>query len=174
LEEVVLVTENDEQIGTAEKLLAHQQNLLHRAFSIFIHNGQGEVLLQKRALTKYHSGGLWTNTCCSHPKPNEDLLVAGRRRLQEEMGFSTDLAAKFFFVYQADLDNELSEHELDHVLIGEFNGEIIPNPEEASAIKWMPIPDLIRDVDANPNNYTIWLQIIIKQHTSNFIQAFQS
>jgi isopentenyl-diphosphate delta-isomerase len=94
--------------------------------------------------------------------------------LQEEMGFSTDLAAKFFFVYQADLDNELSEHELDHVLVGEFNGEIIPNPEEASAIKWMPIPDLIRDVDANPNNYTIWLQIIIKQHTSNFIQAFQS
>lgn len=174
MEEVILVSENDEQIGTAEKLLAHQQNLLHRAFSIFIHNGKGEVLLQKRAVTKYHSGGLWTNTCCSHPKPNEDLLVAGKRRLQEEMGFSTNLVAKFFFIYQADLDNELSEHELDHVLVGEFSGEILPNPDEACAIKWMSIEDLMSDVEANPNNYTIWLQIIIKQHTTKFIQAFQS
>jgi isopentenyl-diphosphate Delta-isomerase len=174
LEQVVLVTENDEQIGTAEKLLAHQRNLLHRAFSIFIHNGNGEVLLQKRALTKYHSGGLWTNTCCSHPRPGEDLVAAGKRRLQEEMGFSTELVAKFFFVYQADLDNNLSEHELDHVLVGEFNGQFAPNPEEASEVKWITIEELITDVTENPNNYTIWLQIIIKQHTKNFIQAFQS
>jgi isopentenyl-diphosphate delta-isomerase len=174
LEEVVLVTENDEQIGTAEKLLAHQRNLLHRAFSIFIHNGNGEVLLQKRALTKYHSGGLWTNTCCSHPRPGEDLVAAGKRRLKEEMGFSTELVAKFFFVYQADLDNNLSEHELDHVLVGEFNGQLAPNPEEASEVKWITIEELITDVTENPNNYTIWLQIIIKQHTKNFIQAFQS
>lgn len=174
MEQVVLVTENDEQIGTAEKLLAHQQNLLHRAFSIFIHNGNGDVLLQKRALTKYHSGGLWTNTCCSHPRPGEDLLAAGKRRLQEEMGFSTELAAKFFFVYQADLDNNLSEHELDHVLVGEFNGQFAPNPEETSEVKWITIQELITDVTENPNNYTIWLQIIIKQHTKNFIQAFQS
>lgn len=174
MEQVVLVTENDEQIGTAEKLLAHQRNLLHRAFSIFIHNGNGEVLLQKRALTKYHSGGLWTNTCCSHPRPGEDLVAAGKRRLQEEMGFSTELVAKFFFVYQADLDNNLSEHELDHVLVGEFNGQFAPNPEEASEVKWITIEELITDVTENPNNYTIWLQIIIKQHTKNFIQAFQS
>lgn len=174
MEQVVLVTENDEQIGTAEKLLAHQRNLLHRAFSIFIHNGNGEVLLQKRALTKYHSGGLWTNTCCSHPRPGEDLVAAGKRRLQEEMGFSSELVAKFFFVYQADLDNNLSEHELDHVLVGEFNGQFAPNPEEASEVKWITIQELITDVTENPNNYTIWLQIIIKQHTKNFIQAFQS
>lgn len=174
MEQVVLVTENDEQIGTAEKLLAHQRNLLHRAFSIFIHNGNGEVLLQKRALTKYHSGGLWTNTCCSHPRPGEDLVAAGKRRLHEEMGFSTELDAKFFFVYQADLDNNLSEHELDHVLVGEFNGQFAPNPEEASEVKWITIEELITDVTENPNNYTIWLQIIIKQHTKNFIQAFQS
>lgn len=174
MEQVVLVTENDEQIGTAEKLLAHQRNLLHRAFSIFIHNGNGEVLLQKRALTKYHSGGLWTNTCCSHPRPGEDLVAAGKRRLQEEMGFSTELVAKFFFVYQADLDNNLSEHELDHVLVGEFNGQFASNPEEASEVKWITIEELITDVTENPNNYTIWLQIIIKQHTKNFIQAFQS
>lgn len=174
MDQVVLVTENDEQIGTAEKLLAHQRNLLHRAFSIFIHNGNGEVLLQKRALTKYHSGGLWTNTCCSHPRPGEDLVAAGKRRLKEEMGFSTELVAKFFFVYQADLDNNLSEHELDHVLVGEFNGQLAPNPEEASEVKWITIQELITDVTENPNNYTIWLQIIIKQHTKNFIQAFQS
>lgn len=173
MEQVVLVNEHDEQIGTAEKLAAHQQNLLHRAFSIFIHNGKGEVLLQKRALSKYHSGGLWTNTCCSHPRPEEEIIAAGKRRLQEEMGFSTDLEALFYFVYQADLDNNLSEHELDHVLVGEFHGVGTPNPLEATAIKWMSLADLIIDISANPNNYTIWLQLIISQYSSKLIQAIQ-
>lgn len=173
MEQVVLVNEQDEQIGTAEKLAAHQQNLLHRAFSIFIHNGKGEVLLQKRALSKYHSGGLWTNTCCSHPRPEEEIIAAGKRRLQEEMGFSTDLEALFYFVYQADLDNNLSEHELDHVLVGEFHEVVTPNPLEATAVKWMSLADLITDVSTNPNNYTIWLQLIISQYSSKLIQAIQ-
>uniref|UniRef100_UPI004049C3A3 isopentenyl-diphosphate Delta-isomerase n=1 Tax=Fluviicola sp. TaxID=1917219 RepID=UPI004049C3A3 len=173
MEQVVLVNEQDEQIGTAEKLAAHQQNLLHRAFSIFIHNGKGEVLLQKRAPSKYHSGGLWTNTCCSHPRPKEEIIAAGKRRLQEEMGFSTDLEALFYFVYQADLDNNLSEHELDHVLVGEFHGVVTPNPLEATKVKWMSLADLITDISANPNDYTIWLQLIISQYSSKLIQAIQ-
>lgn len=171
---VVLVNEKDEQIGTAEKLLAHQQNLLHRAFSIFIHDGNGAVLLQKRALSKYHSGGLWTNTCCSHPKENENIIAAGQKRLQEEMGFTTDLTVLFSFIYQAELDNDLSENELDHVLVGKYNGAVTPNPSEASEVKWVPIQTLINDVEINPTAYTIWLQLIIKQHTTKLIQAIQS
>ena len=174
LELVVLVTEKDEEIGSAEKLAAHQQNLLHRAFSIFIHNGKDEILLQKRAPSKYHSGGLWTNTCCSHPRPNENLIAAGRRRLQEEMGFTTELVAKFFFVYQAELANNLSEHELDHILVGQYNGQIAPNSDEVSEVKWLSIQELIHDVKTNPSLYTIWLQLIINQYETQFIQAFQS
>lgn len=161
---VVLVTENDEELGLMEKQQAHIAGLLHRAFSVFIFNSKGELLLQQRASDKYHSPALWTNTCCSHPRENETYLEAAHRRLQEEMGFDCELEPKFHFIYKAKLDENLFEHELDHVFTGQFDGEIQINPEEVSAYKWISMDELIADMDSNPGQYTVWFKIIFKEY----------
>ncbi len=161
---VVLVTENDEELGLMEKQQAHIAGLLHRAFSVFIFNSKGELLLQQRASDKYHSPALWTNTCCSHPRENETYLEAAHRRLQEEMGFDCELEPKFHFIYKAKLDENLFEHELDHVFTGQFDGKIQINPEEVSAYKWISMDELIADMDSNPGQYTVWFKIIFKEY----------
>jgi len=157
-EQVILVDENDRAYGVAEKMLAHREAKLHRAFSIFVTNSQGELLLQKRSKSKYHSGGLWTNTCCSHPRPGEETLAAANRRLQEEMGFECQLREIFSFVYQIELDRDLFEHEFDHVLIGQYDGEPVLNPLEAEDWQWMSIQNLSQDIQSNPDLYTFWLR----------------
>lgn len=162
-EQVILVDNCDRPIGVMEKMQAHREGVLHRAFSIFVTNAQGDLLLQRRARSKYHSGGLWTNTCCSHPRPEETTDVAARRRLQEEMGFSCDLREIFSFIYRAELDNELIEHEFDRVLIGEFNGEPRPNPQEAEDFRWISIEALSTDIVAHPDRYTSWLKICFEK-----------
>lgn len=157
--QVVLVTEQDEEVGTMEKMEAHEKGLLHRAFSIFVFNDQHELLLQQRAAQKYHSGSLWTNTCCSHPAAGEPLLEAAHRRLQEEMGFDCPLQKAFFFTYKAQLDHGLTEHELDHVFIGTYNQPPILNPEEVMAYKYVSIETLMADMSASPERYTEWFKI---------------
>lgn len=165
MEEVVLVNELDEQIGIMEKMEAHEKALLHRAFSICVFNNNNELLLQQRAEEKYHSGGLWTNTCCSHPRPGEALLAAGHRRLLEEMGFDCELNPAFHFVYQAVLDKGLTEHELDHVIIGKYDGEPLPNPDEVMNYKWMSLEQIAADMKKNPSTYTEWFKICFKELT---------
>jgi isopentenyl-diphosphate delta-isomerase len=158
---IVLVDENDNDIRMAEKLAAHLEAKMHRAFSIFIFNSRGELMLQKRAKQKYHSGGLWTNTCCSHPRPNEPLEQAARRRLQEEMGFSCPLTEKFSFKYKVEFDNGLTENEYDHVFTGNYNQEPKINPAEAEDWKWMNLTDLKQDIKNNPDIYSHWIKIAI-------------
>lgn len=156
---VILVNELDEPIGTMEKLEAHQKGLLHRAFSVFITNAKGELLLQQRALNKYHSGGLWTNTCCSHPLPDEDVIAASHRRLVEEMGFDCELTEVFSFTYRAEFDNGLTEYEFDHVLIGQYDGEIQPDNAEVMNHKFAS-PDEIRFLLLTaPETFTHWFHI---------------
>jgi isopentenyl-diphosphate Delta-isomerase len=159
-EKVVLVDALDNEIGTQEKLLAHREGNLHRAISVFLFNDQGQMLLQQRAFLKYHSGGLWSNTCCSHPRPKETPLHAAQRRLFEEMGIRCKLEKILDFTYRAELDQNLIEHEFDHVFVGQFNGEPKPNPDEAHAWQWMGIGELERDVAENPGRYTAWFKII--------------
>ncbi|MEM7187661.1 MAG: isopentenyl-diphosphate Delta-isomerase [Bacteroidota bacterium] len=159
-EQVILVNENDEKIGLMPKMEAHEKGLLHRAFSIFIFNDKQELLLQQRALSKYHSPGLWTNTCCSHQRDGETSLEAGKRRLQEEMGFTVPLRETTSFIYKAPFDNGLTEHELDHILIGSFDGEPVINEVEVASWKWMPLEDVRSDMAANPGQYTAWFKII--------------
>ncbi|ELS33745.1 MULTISPECIES: isopentenyl-diphosphate Delta-isomerase [Pseudanabaena] len=168
-EKVVLVDINDRQIGVAEKLQAHRDGLLHRAFSVFVLNSQGQLLLQKRAQHKYHSGGLWTNTCCSHPRHEETTVLAAHRRLQEEMGFDCELREIFSFVYHAQLDNDLTEHEFDHVFVGYSDREPILNPEEAEDWKWIDLKILQADLLKNPQAYTYWL----RDCCDRFITAIQ-
>lgn len=156
---VILVNENDEPLGTMEKLKAHQKGILHRAFSIFIFNSQGEMLLQKRALTKYHSPGLWSNACCSHPFPGEELKLAALRRLQEEMGFSSSLEKAFDFVYKISFENGLTENEFDHVFVGTFDGEIKANPEEISDYTYRSMEQIRQDLIDKPAGYTAWFRI---------------
>tara|TARA_B110000196_G_scaffold63837_2_gene53619 strand:- start:2703 stop:3239 length:537 start_codon:yes stop_codon:yes gene_type:complete len=163
-EMVVLVNEQDHQIGLMKKIEAHEKGLLHRAFSIFILNDDNELLLQKRALNKYHSPGLWTNTCCSHPRDNEDVLNAGNRRLVEEMGFKTELKPFLSFVYKVKFDNGLTEHEFDHVLIGKYNKEPLINHEEVCDWKWIDLDKLNIDIINNSENYTVWFKIIFKRY----------
>lgn len=159
MEKVILVDEFDNEIGTEEKLRTHESGLLHRAFSIFILNNKGEVLLQQRALSKYHSGGLWTNTCCSHPRPNEDIKTAAERRLKEEMGFSTNLKPTFQFIYHVVFENGLIEHEFDHVLIGEYNGIIEINKNEVDAYRFVTIDTIEAELMQEPELYTAWFRI---------------
>lgn len=161
-EEVILVDEQDREIGTMEKMAAHQAGRLHRAFSILIFNSKGELLLQQRALSKYHSGGLWTNTCCSHPRPGESLTQAAQRKLYQEMGFTCDLAFSHKFLYQVELDNNLIEHEWDHVLIGQYDGELRLNEDEAMAWKYMALEEVKRDAKARPQQYTLWFKLILQ------------
>jgi isopentenyl-diphosphate delta-isomerase len=168
-EQVILVNENDEQIGLMPKQEAHIKGVLHRAFSVFIFNDKNELMLQQRALHKYHTPGLWTNTCCSHQRDGETSLEAGRRRLSEEMGFSVPLKETTTFIYKAPFDNGLTEHELDHILIGTFNGAPKINHDEVASWKWMPLEKVKSDINSNPEIYTAWFKIIFDkfyQHLS--------
>ena len=162
-EQVILVDTNDNQIGLMAKMEAHEKALLHRAFSVFTFNDNGELLLQQRAADKYHSPLLWTNTCCSHQRDGESNLEAGTRRLQEEMGFTTDLKEVFSFIYKAPFDNGLTEHELDHVMIGYFDEKPTINKEEVEAYKWMTLENVKNDIENNPEFYTEWFKIIFKE-----------
>jgi len=162
-EKVILVDINDEPLGLMEKLAAHEQGLLHRAFSVFIFNDANELMLQQRAAGKYHSPLLWTNTCCSHQRAGETNIQAGKRRLQEEMGFETDLTELFHFIYKAPFDNGLTEHELDHVMIGKYNSSPKINTEEVENWKWLSIDALKEDMTANPEQYTVWFKIIFEE-----------
>lgn len=157
--DVILVDEFDVQTGVMEKMEVHQKALLHRAFSVFIFNGKGEMLLQKRADKKYHSAGLWTNACCSHPKPGEKTLAAAEIRLQEEMGFNTQLKKAFNFVYKAPFDNGLTEYEFDHVFIGTYDGAIVPNAEEVSDYCFKPFDEIKNSIQSHPKKYTEWFKI---------------
>lgn len=159
MEQVILVNPQDEPIGVMEKMEAHQKGLLHRAFSVFVFNKKGEMLLQQRANQKYHSGGLWTNTCCSHPAPGESTDAAAIRRLQEEMGFQTPLKESFSFMYKTTFDNGLTEHEIDHVFIGEYEDAIEPNTAEVECYEYRTM-DSIRDaIQHTPHLFTSWFII---------------
>ncbi|MBF4470341.1 isopentenyl-diphosphate Delta-isomerase [Flavobacterium sp. HJJ] len=162
-EKVILVNELDEQIGLMPKLEAHEKAILHRAFSVFILNNKNEIMLQQRAHQKYHSPLLWTNTCCSHQREGETNIQAGNRRLYEEMGFNTELKELFHFIYKAPFDNGLTEHELDHVMIGYYDGEPMINTEEVEDWKWMKIEDIQSDMLLNPEVYTVWFKIIFEE-----------
>ena len=159
-EKVILVNENDEQIGLMPKMEAHEKALLHRAFSVFIFNDKNELMLQQRALNKYHSPGLWTNTCCSHQRECERNIQAGKRRLQEEMGFVVDLQESISFIYKAPFDNGLTEHEFDHILIGQYNGLPDINPDEVANWKWMSLESIKDDMILQSELYTEWFKII--------------
>ncbi|WGH75896.1 isopentenyl-diphosphate Delta-isomerase [Tenacibaculum tangerinum] len=162
-EHVILVDEQDNPIGVMEKLEAHEKALLHRAFSVFVFNDKNELMLQQRAAEKYHSPLLWTNTCCSHQRAGESNIEAGKRRLQEEMGFSCELEEVFSFIYKAPFDNGLTEHELDHVMVGRYNDEPMVNPEEVASYKWMPLEEVKNDIENHPESYTAWFKIIFKE-----------
>lgn len=159
-EQVILVDQDNEQIGTMPKMEAHEKAVLHRAFSVFIVNDNGDIMLQQRAASKYHSPLLWTNTCCSHQRVGESNIEAGKRRLQEEMGFQAELKELFSFIYKAPFDNGLTEHEYDHVMLGSFNSEPNINPDEVEAWKWMSPEAVKEDISKNPNDYTAWFKII--------------
>lgn len=156
---VILVDELDREIGTALKLPAHESGALHRAFSIFVWDSNNRVMLQRRALEKYHSGGLWTNTCCSHPRPGESTDAAAHRRLQEEMGFDCPLKHAFHFIYRAELDHGLTEHEFDHVYLGTYDGAPILNKEEACDWRWIGADALDAEIMAQPELFTVWFKI---------------
>lgn len=160
---VILVDENDNQIGLMPKMEAHEKALLHRAFSVFVFNKNGDLMIQQRAATKYHSPLLWTNTCCSHQRAGESNIEAGKRRLSEEMGFSTDLKEVFSFIYKAPFDNGLTEHEYDYVLVGSFDGEPKINKDEVESYKWMSLEDVKTDIQNNPQIYTAWFKIIFNK-----------
>jgi isopentenyl-diphosphate delta-isomerase len=159
-ENVILVNEKDEKIGLMPKMEAHEKAVLHRAFSVFVFNDKNELLLQQRALNKYHSPGLWTNTCCSHQRDGESNIDAGTRRLKEEMGFVTSLKEVGSFIYKAPFDNGLTEHELDHILVGKFDEDPIVNESEVASFKWMPLDDVKVDIACHPEKYTEWFKII--------------
>ncbi len=160
-EYVVLVNERDEALGVAEKLRVHREGTLHRAFSVFVFNTEGSLLLQQRHPAKYHSGGLWSNTCCSHPRPGEAVAAAARRRLQEEMGFDCELRRVFGFVYRVRFDGDLSEHEYDHVFVGLFDGSPVPDAAEVAAWRWVRPEALRRDVARRPDRYTYWFRLAL-------------
>ena len=170
-EHVILVDEKDQQIGLMEKIEAHEKALLHRAFSVFIFNEKGELMLQQRAASKYHSPLLWTNTCCSHQREGENNVKAGRRRLQEEMGFVTDVKEVFSFIYKAPFDNGLTEHEFDHVMIGRYDNEPNINKKEAENYKWMTLDNVKTDIEENPTIYTEWFKIIFDKSYKKLIHA---
>ena len=159
MDKLILVDENDVPIGTIEKMEAHQKALLHRAFSVFIFNTNGEMLLQQRAIDKYHSGGLWTNTCCSHPYERQETKPAAEKRLQEEMGFTTELTKVFDFIYKAPFDNGLTEHEYDHVFTGKYDGVVIPDKSEVENYCFMSIEGIKESMQLYPEKYTVWFKI---------------
>ena len=170
-EKVVLVDEKDNPIGLMAKMEAHEKAVLHRAFSVFIFNDKGELMLQQRAASKYHSPLLWTNTCCSHQRDGETNLEAGKRRLQEEMGFVTEIKEVFSFIYKAPFDNGLTEHELDHVMVGSYEDAPNINKEEVESYKWMTLIDVKNDIEKNPQEYTAWFKIIFDKSFEKLINA---
>lgn len=159
MQEVILVDEHDNEIGRMEKLEAHRKALLHRAFSVFIFNKDEEMLLQRRALEKYHSPGLWTNSCCSHPAPGEETILSAQRRLQEEMGFTCPLTEVSQVTYFAGFDNGLTEHEFDHLFIGNYNDSFEVNPEEVAEFKWLNFEDIDELLARQPDSFTVWFKI---------------
>ncbi len=161
MEHIILVNENNEEIGQGEKIKVHQEGRLHRAFSIFIFNSKGELLVQKRARMKYHSGGLWTNTVCSHPRVGENIEDAAHRRLKEEIGFDCPIKEIFSFIYNIKFNNGLTENEYDHVFIGRFDGKIVPNLEEAEDWKWINLEELKKSLKENPERYSYWFKIAL-------------
>jgi isopentenyl-diphosphate delta-isomerase len=174
METVILVNTADQPVGRMEKFEAHQRGLLHRAFSVFLFNERGETLLQQRAAGKYHSPLLWTNSCCSHQREGESNLEAATRRLHEELGIDpsqiSELKDSFHFIYRAEFDNGLTEHELDHVILGRFDGTFTLNTEEVEAVRWISMPDLTREMDAHPEQFTAWFQIIFREYQSQLAQ----
>jgi isopentenyl-diphosphate delta-isomerase len=162
MQKVILVDDNDRQVGLEDKLKAHQNGgKLHRAFSVFIFNSKGETMLQQRAMSKYHTPGKWTNACCSHPMPGESTIAAAHRRLKEEMGFDCDMKEKFSFVYKAEVGNGLTEHEYDHVIFGKYDGKPKLNKEEAMDYRWIALPRLKEEIRENPDRFTPWLRIAL-------------
>lgn len=174
METVILVNTADQPVGRMEKFEAHQRGLLHRAFSVFLFNERGETLLQQRAAGKYHSPLLWTNSCCSHQREGESNLEAATRRLNEELGIDpsqiSELKDSFHFIYRAEFDNGLTEHELDHVILGRFDGSVTLNAEEVEAVRWISMTDLTREMEANPEQFTAWFQIIFREYQSHLPQ----
>ena len=162
MEQVILVDKDDNEIGLEEKLKAHQNGgRLHRAISIFIFNSRGETMLQQRAQAKYHGGGLWSNTVCSHPREGESPVEAAHRKLRQELGFDCDMEEVFAFTYEAKMDKGLTEKEFDHVIFGTYDKEPKPNPDEVQAWKWVSLEDLKKGIEKNPSSYSPWLRIVI-------------
>ena len=170
-EQVILVDEQDRELGASEKLRAHAEGALHRAFSVFVFDRAGRLLLQRRARAKYHSGGLWSNTCCGHPRPGEQTAAAARRRLREEMNFDCELREAFGFVYRAELENALVEHEYDHVFVGEFEDAPAPDPSEVEEWKWMELVDLRRELREEPERYSYWLKMVVEGGGRHMLDA---
>ncbi|PKP36778.1 MAG: isopentenyl-diphosphate delta-isomerase [Bacteroidetes bacterium HGW-Bacteroidetes-15] len=170
---IALVNPNDEVVGFSDKNSVHREGLLHRAFSVFVFNSNGELMLHKRALDKYHSPGLWTNTCCSHLPQGMDMDQACHSRLYEEMGFDTELSYVTKFHYRVEFTNGLIENEIDHIYVGYFNGTPSPNPTEVAGYKWMSLQEISKDIDLNPNNYTYWTKHIFKNHLEELEEALQ-
>lgn len=170
IEKVILVDKQNNPIGLMEKIEAHEKALLHRAFSVFVFNNNGELMLQQRAEEKYHSPLLWTNTCCSHQRDGETNIEAGKRRLQEEMGFVCELEEVFSFIYKAPFNNGLTEHEFDHVMVGKFNGMPKINENEVKEYKWMRLEDVKKQIEKKPEEYTIWFKIIFEKSYDKLIQ----
>jgi isopentenyl-diphosphate delta-isomerase len=172
--EVVLVNEKDEILGTMEKLRAHEEGVLHRAFSVIIFNSKGEMLIHKRASDKYHCGGLWTNACCSHPRLNESPLEGAKRRLEEEMGFTTTLSQNGSFIYKVDLENGLIEHEYDHLFIGHYDQNPSPNTSEVEDWKYISVNELLASIKEHPKAYTFWFKEIVKNRLNEIINYDKS
>lgn len=170
IEKVILVDKQNNPIGLMEKIEAHEKALLHRAFSVFVFNNNGELMLQQRAEEKYHSPLLWTNTCCSHQRDGETNIEAGKRRLQEEMGFVCELEEVFSFIYKAPFNNGLTEHEFDHVMVGKFNGMPKINENEVKKYKWMRLEDVKKQIEKKPEEYTIWFKIIFEKSYDKLVQ----
>lgn len=171
MEEVIIVDENDNAIGTMEKMEAHRKGVLHRAFSILVFNSKGQLLLQKRSWKKYHSGGLWTNTCCSHPKPGEGIEDAMHRRLEQEMGIDVKLEFSHKFIYKTGLENDLTEHEYDHVYIGRYDGEPDINLEEVEEWRFEDIDHLKIAIGQRPEDFTFWFKLIINHPGLRVLKA---
>ncbi|MBK6346311.1 MAG: isopentenyl-diphosphate Delta-isomerase [Bacteroidales bacterium] len=170
---VILVDENDQETGVMEKIRAHREAVLHRAFSVFIFNPAGELMLQQRAHSKYHSPGLWTNTCCSHPRPGETTADAAHRRMMEEMGFDCEFQEVFSFVYKAAFDNNLTEHEFDHVFIGTSGKLPVLNTEEAASYRFASVPEIRKEMTADPEKFTIWFRIAFDRVEQYIMSASQ-
>lgn len=167
-EKVVLVTEKDEVLGLMEKMQAHENGILHRAFSVFLYNSKGEMLLQKRAAEKYHSPNQWTNACCSHPRIEETYEQAAKRRIKEELGIDCELEEKFWFIYKADVGQNLWEHELDHVFVGNYEEEFNLNKEEVAEVRYISLENLNLELENNPENFTEWFKIILEEYKHHF------